>query len=761
MGNKFSCFGKQNCSCGFFRRVWKPEQDASQGALPKPPNCTDTDGVATSSKVLTVQSIDYRITENGFTHHTHKFEVMKKEKDPSLVVRRGQSFLLDITFNRAYAPSSDAISFIFNVADAEKPNYGQGTLVAIPLLDTVEDNTSAWSAIVDKQYDNHLIVKVMTSPESIVAKWKIDVDTKLKANGAISYSHPIPFYLLFNPWCPLDSVFIEGEELREEYVLLDTGLIWRGSYNRLRPSIWKYAQYEKDILDCSLYLISEIGKVKGNSRGDPISISRAMSAAVNSPDDYGAVMGNWTDDFGGGTPPTKWVGSMEILQTYFKTKKPVKYGQCWVFAGVLTTICRAVGLPSRVVTTYASAHDTQNSLTVDYFVDEKGGVMEELNSDSIWNYHVWNEVWMQRPDLGSEYAGWQVIDATPQELSDNVFRCGPASVAAIKLGDVQKPYDNGFLFSEVNADKVYWRYAGPTQPLKLLRKDVVSVGKDISTKAVGKWEREDITENYKYPEKSLEERATMLKALRMSESLFSRYYLNEDFNDVRFDFALRDDIKIGQNFSVVVIVENHSTDKDHTVSGNLRVDTVLYTGKVAGAVKKSDFNKVIKPMSKEEIMMEVSFDEYYGRLVDQCAFNIACLATVVDTDFEYFAQDDFRVRKPDIKIAIHGKPTTGQEFEATIKLENPLPIAMKKCEFRIEGCGLEKQLVIKLKENVPPGGFATTTIKLVPPYSGRHTIAAKFVSKEMNDVDGFLAFIVQPKSSTNGNSSSTIENTEI
>lgn len=44
--------------------------------------------------------------------------------------------------------------------------------------------------------------------------------------------------------------------------MMDTGLIWRGSYNRQRPSIWKYAQYEKDILDCSLYLVSEIGKVK-------------------------------------------------------------------------------------------------------------------------------------------------------------------------------------------------------------------------------------------------------------------------------------------------------------------------------------------------------------------------------------------------------------------------------------------------------------------------------------------------------------------
>jgi transglutaminase 1 len=50
----------------------------------------------------------------------------------------------------------------------------------------------------------------------------------------------------------------------------------------------------------------------------------------------------------------------------------------------LFSVCRALGIPSRSVTTYASAHDTQSSLTVDYFVDEEGEVMEELNSDSIW-----------------------------------------------------------------------------------------------------------------------------------------------------------------------------------------------------------------------------------------------------------------------------------------------------------------------------------------------------------------------------------------
>lgn len=44
------------------------------------------------------------------------------------------------------------------------------------------------------------------------------------------------------------------------------------------------------------------------------------------------------------------------------------------------------------------------------------------------------------------------------------------------------------------------------------------------------------------------ERASMLHALRQNESLYSRYYLNEEFNDIKFDFKLRDDIVIGQPF---------------------------------------------------------------------------------------------------------------------------------------------------------------------------------------------------------------------
>lgn len=180
------------------------------------------------------------------------------------------------------------------------------------------------------------------------------------------------------------------------------------------------------------------------------------------------LVGNWSDDYSGGVSPTKWGGSQRILQEYYKTKKPVKYGQCWVFSGVVTSACRAIGLPCRSITNFSSAHDTHGSLTIDYFFDDECEAIEKLNSDSVWNFHVWNEVWMTRPDLDGEFDGWQAVDATPQEESDGQYRCGPASLKAIKAGLVNKSFDVPFVFAEVNADKLYWKYRGPCQPMKLL-----------------------------------------------------------------------------------------------------------------------------------------------------------------------------------------------------------------------------------------------------------------------------------------------------
>jgi transglutaminase 1 len=89
----------------------------------------------------------------------------------------------------------------------------------------------------------------------------------------------------------------------------------------------------------------------------------------------------------------------------------------------LILVCRALGLPSRVVSNLVSAHDANASFTIDKYYSKTG---EELSfdpnnpegEDSVWNFHVWNEAWMARPDLPKGYGGWQAIDATPQETSD-------------------------------------------------------------------------------------------------------------------------------------------------------------------------------------------------------------------------------------------------------------------------------------------------------------------------------------------------------
>ena len=58
---------------------------------------------------------------------------------------------------------------------------------------------------------------------------------------------------------------------------------------------------------------------------------------VNSKNGTGIVEGNWSGKFSGGTSPLDWGGSGSIMEEFNQKKKSVRFGQCFVYAGVLTT----------------------------------------------------------------------------------------------------------------------------------------------------------------------------------------------------------------------------------------------------------------------------------------------------------------------------------------------------------------------------------------------------------------------------------------
>ncbi|KAK2090986.1 Protein-glutamine gamma-glutamyltransferase 4, partial [Saguinus oedipus] len=470
-----------------------------------------------------------------------------------------------------------------------------------------------WQASLHDESGKEVTVAVTSTPNAIVGHYQLHV----KTGSHILKSEENILYLLFNPWCkgttnlrsagewqvPLakpvltsscdytgtfiqmaleatsaiastgfspegcaitsvdvwfaseDTVFMPDEEERKEYILNNTGGHYVGVARSIKYRPWNFGQFEKNVLDCCISLLSETS-LKPTDRRDPVLVCRAMCAMVggNQPREErqlakgctvvvepalltqppecrralqcsllmpsqpppqalqnakmsvekgkGVLLGNWSGDYQGGTAPYRWTGSAPILQQYYNTKQAVCFGQCWVFTGVLTTVLRALGIPARSVTAFNSAHDTEKNLTVDTYVNEKGEKLTNMSYDSVWNFHVWTDAWMKQPDLPKGYNGWQVVDGTPQERSQGVFCCGPSPLAAIRKGDIFIVYDTRFVFSEVNGDRLIWlvKTVNGPEELHLISMETASIGKNISTKAVGQDKRRDITYEYKYPE---------------------------------------------------------------------------------------------------------------------------------------------------------------------------------------------------------------------------------------------------------------------
>ena len=84
--------------------------------------------------------------------------------------------------------------------------------------------------------------------------------------------------------------------------------------------------------------------------------------------------------FEDGIHPTVWVNSQDILRKFERSNKIVKYGQCWVFAAIYQTCCRALGIPSRIITNYQTVVDENANLKQDIYMDQYNRFIQQESS---------------------------------------------------------------------------------------------------------------------------------------------------------------------------------------------------------------------------------------------------------------------------------------------------------------------------------------------------------------------------------------------
>uniref|UniRef100_A0A8C3SR38 Transglutaminase-like domain-containing protein n=1 Tax=Chelydra serpentina TaxID=8475 RepID=A0A8C3SR38_CHESE len=456
---------------------------------------------------IAIGDVDLNCPHNCNNHNTHFFGTDKQ------IVRRGQAFNFYVNFqNREWDDARDTISF--TVETGLRPCESNGTKCNFSLGKCIDH--SCWSACYKPHQKRCMNITLFPPTNACIGRHILNMHV---TSCDRTYDRCLgDFYILFNPWCADDPVYMYNEAHRKEYVLNEQGMLYQGVHKHITSRPWHFGQFEDGILDICLKLLDMGANYHHDSdresswRNDPVHVSMVVNHMVSE-----CIMKlPQNNDYLQGAKPLSWNGSVPILQQWYKGRcRPVRYGDSASLASVMCTVMRCLGIPSRVVTNFYSPQRAENPLVVNELFDYTGKTLR--GKDSLWSCHCWNESWMARRDLNQCCGDWQCLDPTPLETGRGSISCGPTWVRSIKDGDLDLDYDGHHMFSRLNASCVGWLSQGSVSKTKLYY-DTWPCGQYISTKCIGSDRREDITRAYKYDLGSLRDKEAFYRAYRKIHS---------------------------------------------------------------------------------------------------------------------------------------------------------------------------------------------------------------------------------------------------
>ncbi|XP_068006235.1 protein-glutamine gamma-glutamyltransferase 6-like [Melanerpes formicivorus] len=696
-------------------------------------------------EALKIAKVNWQTKLNKAAHHTSDYSSREA------ILRRGQAFSITLSL-KSTAQAGENFTFIASTGPS--PSESEQTKAIFNLS---EEDDSGWSATQEPSEPGCMNFTIVSPANAVIGRYKLKL--QIVSGNKVSSTPLGHFVLLFNPWCPNDDVYMANEKERREYVLNDSGIIFQGLEKCIEEEAWDYGQFEEGILDISLAILDrslnhrEDPAADVSNRSSPVYVSRVVSAMVNSNDEKGVVEGKWSGKYGSGTNPLQWSGSVPILRQWYRRRyKPVRYGQCWVFAGVMCTVLRSLGIPTRVITNFNSAHDRNINLSIDKYIDASGKTLH-LSEDSVWNFHVWNESWFIRRDLGSFYDGWQVLDATPQERSKGIYQCGPASTRAIKEGHVNLDYDSSFVFAAVNADYVTWIHYSKKRKERIYS-DTRKIGKLISTKAVGTNSRVDVTANYKYPEGSPKERRVYKKALKLLgvRSTGNRNKIRRRRRPNRTQPAQKPSISgklildappvMGQDILLTLALKNLISDFK-TIKVKLRASAILYTRKPKAEILQLSRSVRLGSEEEKEVPFKISYAQYKDSMKEDRKILVTALCETKQ-GASLLVEKDIVLQNPFLTIQVLGAAVVHEAVNVEVTFTNPLSEAVTDCVLRVEGSGLLKEQLRISVARMDPLESSTVQFEIIPYKSGTRQLQVDLVCIHFSDIKGFVMVDVAP-----------------
>ncbi|KAM4032377.1 protein-glutamine gamma-glutamyltransferase E-like [Anomaloglossus baeobatrachus] len=698
---------------------------------------------------LQLTKADFQQTTNTLAHRTKDYVTTE------LVVRRGQSIKWSLTFNRS-VQSTDA--FTITVETGSRASESRNTKAVMPVSSS--GSRTSWSAVRESSSGNTITIIINPPVTSVIGRYSPTL--QISSGGRTSSAQLPSFVLLFNPWAPDDEVYMNSDSERAEYVLNDVGLYWFGNANSFDSRRWNYGQFEENILNICLSLLDKSSYYAKDQaedvshRNDPLHVGRVSSAMVNSNNnDNGVLVGNWSGTYTGGTSPTEWNGSVAILRKWFETRASVKFGQCWVYAGVFCTVLRCLGIPARVIINFESAHDTDRNIVVNNYYDKYGRKDNNRTKDSVWNFHAWNEFWSARKDIGTPYNGWQIVDATPQEPSEGVYRLGPCSQKAVKEGDVHLNYDTPFVFAEVNADIEYYM-PDSNGTLSLVYAESEGVGQFTSTKAVGSFTRADVTNDYKYPEGSTKEREVVKKAkeklrpkpmgamrmMAMAPAISVRDAIPEE-TAVKPEFSgtfKNDETQVGEDL-IMHLTFKSTADNTRTVKVNMTATAIIYNRSPVKEILIESQSVTLEANGEKTITFTITYPKYEKKITPDSMIQIVAICED-EMGGKLLVEKVVTLKNPPLLFRIKQQAKLNKKSAVDVIFANPIQDNVDDSVLTVEGSGLMKEsLVVK----VPPlkqNQRVTIEFEIDPYRVGEKSLMADYSSKKFPNVKAFLSVIV-------------------